>query len=270
MIVSVHYLIGVIQANHIHDYISQSRLQIIDWWPRTNATMLLLNLFLLFKLTTGVTAHMRLKVPDSRNPDDDMNPVNKFCGNFSPKPKVTYEAGKSFTVEIEGYSPHGGGGCAFSLSYDNGKTFTVIHVTGTDCPATKKYSITIPQDAPSCDQCIFAWSWVPVESGLPQHYMGCADIKIKGTQSGNSYPGITLPPVNLEEEDNYNADIHKWHHNNPKGNTLPWINAMKYFGALAGGGSVSGRTSNSGGNSAGHSSDNLSGRSTRRKCNGNY
>src|SRR5947207_3219484 len=59
-------------------------------------------------------------------------------------------------------APHGGGTCQFALSYDNGKTFTVIHSIEGGCPldaVMNKYTIKIPDNAPSAERARFAWTW---------------------------------------------------------------------------------------------------------------
>jgi len=59
-------------------------------------------------------------------------------------------------------APHGGGSCQFSLSYDNGVTFKVIHSIEGGCPldaVMNKYSVKIPESAPAAERALFAWTW---------------------------------------------------------------------------------------------------------------
>ena len=59
-------------------------------------------------------------------------------------------------------APHGGGSCQFSLSYDNGATFNVIHSIEGGCPldaVMNKYTVPIPDNAPAADRALFAWTW---------------------------------------------------------------------------------------------------------------
>ncbi|KAJ1948002.1 hypothetical protein EC988_005353, partial [Linderina pennispora] len=53
-----------------------------------------------------------------------------LCKHTTPfaTPSATWSAGQSVTVSFApGGAPHGGGHCEFSLSYDGGKTFVVVH-----------------------------------------------------------------------------------------------------------------------------------------------
>ncbi len=192
---------------------------------------MLLILFFLYPLFSSVMAHIKLKSPEPRQPTYDTEPSKTFCGTYSEKtPSVTFTAGSSINVELSTGAEHGGGGCAFSLSYDKGKTFTVIQITDEKCPIVKNYAVTIPQNAPSCEHCIFAWSWVPVMSGQPEHYMSCVDIKIQGTGSGSGISGVQLQPVNM-------VGGTTWH----QAKTAPWVNEKSFFGNMAGGGSYNGQ-----------------------------
>jgi hypothetical protein len=59
-------------------------------------------------------------------------------------------------------APHGGGSCQFSLSYDNGVTFKVIHSIEGGCPldaVMNKYTVPIPTSAPAAERALFAWTW---------------------------------------------------------------------------------------------------------------
>jgi hypothetical protein len=114
-------------------------------------------------------------------------------------------------VELKGTATHQGGGCVFSLSYDEGKTFT--------------YQVPLPKEAPSCDSCIFAWSWVPVLGGQPEHFMDCADIKITGGSSGSTLSGIALPKTNMEGGPKFFG--------NAGGNTGNWVESTELFGSMA-------------------------------------
>jgi hypothetical protein len=88
---------------------------------------------------------------------------------------------------------HSGGTCEFSLSYDGGKSFGVIGTYKKSCPDSKftlnalccqkaklketvlvfyAWPITIPEEAPACEECIFAWSWINA-SGRYEFYSKC-------------------------------------------------------------------------------------------------
>jgi hypothetical protein len=89
--------------------------------------------------------------------------------------------------------PHGGGSCQFSLSYDNGVTFNVIHSVVGGWPLNdtmNTYKVKIPDNAPGAMRVLFAWTWfnrqglryTPLSfEGLTLHremYMNCALVNI--------------------------------------------------------------------------------------------
>ncbi|KAJ2551240.1 hypothetical protein GGH95_005951, partial [Coemansia sp. RSA 1836] len=112
---------------------------------------------------------------------------------------------------------HSGGNCEFSMSYDNGKTFAVIHrelrycflgakpASLTNTATILSYTFSLPSDLPSSDKAVFAWSWVNA-SGNREFYMNCVDVAIKGGSSSSytgpqmviaNYPGYpTIPEFN--------------------------------------------------------------------------
>lgn len=108
------------------------------------------------------------------------------------------------TVDFEqGGAAHGGGHCQFSLSYDGGKTFVVVHEELKYCffghqsssnqAEILKYSFQLPKDLPSSQKAVFAWSWVNA-IGNREFYMNCADVAIKGTS--DSYTGKSMVVAN--------------------------------------------------------------------------
>ncbi|KAJ2444659.1 hypothetical protein GGI03_007799, partial [Coemansia sp. RSA 2337] len=124
-----------------------------------------------------------------------------------PTAAATWTAGQSVTVKFNpsGVS-HSGGHCEFSISYDSGKTFAVIHrelqycfvgkqPSGTtNTVSVNSYTFNLPSDLPSSDKAIFAWSWVNA-SGNREFYMNCADIAITGSTS-KSYTGTEMVIAN--------------------------------------------------------------------------
>lgn len=114
-----------------------------------------------------------------------MAPSQQICQGKPAGPVVRrLTAGEKVSMQFAtGGATHGGGGCQFSLSYDAGNSFIVIHTTDRACPTVPTVEITIPASAPSCDKCILAWSWIPVLSGGPEFYMNCIDVSITGTAS---------------------------------------------------------------------------------------
>lgn len=155
-------------------------------------------------------AHMRMDAPvPRRSPlstyaqrtntvDYDLSsPLNADgsnfpCKRYTAEPVVnSYSAGGVIPVTIGGSANHNGGHCQFAISYDNGKTWTVLLTVVRDCIKTQfSYQVPIPLGAPSCTNCVFAWTWINA-SGNREYYMNCADIAIQGgTQSGYSAPEL--------------------------------------------------------------------------------
>jgi hypothetical protein len=162
-----------------------------------------------FALLGLVKAHMELKYPaprlsqyagiwDYTQIDYDMNaPLNmkgnQLCqGKPAMQATATFNAGQSFTAEIVGAAPHGGGHCQFALSYDNGANWVVIADALRTCPLAGNYPVTIPATAPASDKVVFAWTWINAV-GNREYYMNCADIIIRNPAgSGGSITGKKL------------------------------------------------------------------------------
>ncbi|KAI1329366.1 hypothetical protein F5Y16DRAFT_108042 [Xylariaceae sp. FL0255] len=94
---------------------------------------------------------------------------------------ATYAPGQSSTIELEGSASHGGGSCQISLSYDQGKTFTVIQSIIGNCPTSAggSFPFTIPSDAQT-GPAVLSWSWVN-KIGNREFYQNCASITIGGS-----------------------------------------------------------------------------------------
>jgi len=71
---------------------------------------------------------------------------------------ATFAPGGTYNFTITGGAAHGGGSCQASLSYDGGKTFTVIESIIGGCPLSSNYDFTVPSDA-QAGEAIFAWTW---------------------------------------------------------------------------------------------------------------
>ncbi|PIA19745.1 hypothetical protein COEREDRAFT_79025 [Coemansia reversa NRRL 1564] len=115
-----------------------------------------------------------------------------------PKPAASWTAGQSVTVKLApGGAAHGGGHCQFSLSYDGGKSFVVVHEVLEQCfganQAQRDFTFQLPGKLPSSDKAVFAWTWVNA-IGNREFYMNCADVSIKG--SGSSYTGKEMTIAN--------------------------------------------------------------------------
>ncbi|KAJ1650255.1 hypothetical protein IWQ61_008895 [Dispira simplex] len=126
--------------------------------------------------------------------DQVQQPMCKYNTPY-PKPVATYQAGSSISVDFTpGGAIHGGGHCQFSLSYDGGKTFVVLHTILDKCFSSRlHYDVPIPKDAPPSDKVVFAWTWVNA-IGNREFYMNCADIAVKG---GNPRGQITGPKMTV-------------------------------------------------------------------------
>ncbi|KAK3344196.1 hypothetical protein B0T25DRAFT_320455 [Lasiosphaeria hispida] len=91
---------------------------------------------------------------------------------------ATFAPGSTHNMTITGGAAHGGGSCQAALSYDGGKTFTVIKSIVGGCPLSSNYDFTIPDDAQG-GNALFAWTWYN-ELGNREFYMNCAPITIGG------------------------------------------------------------------------------------------
>ena len=94
---------------------------------------------------------------------------------------------RSYKLIITGGAIHNGGSCQISLSYDQGKSWTVIHSYIGECPVQtgeSSYDFTVPTDAPPGDA-LFGWSWFN-KVGNREMYMNCAVVTIGGGSGGGS------------------------------------------------------------------------------------
>ncbi|GAA5958886.1 hypothetical protein JCM21900_002268 [Sporobolomyces salmonicolor] len=178
------------------------------------------NVLALAALGAGlVQAHMQLQYPppinseyDPQTPQADIdysmtspllaNGSNYPCKGYNTpeaystlKPVATLKAGTDFEIEFApGGANHGGGSCQFSISYDQGETFAVIHSIIGGCPLELNYSVPIPSDLPSATSATFAWTWFN-EIGNREEYMNCAIVDIDGS-SDTSFTGPGLYRAN--------------------------------------------------------------------------
>lgn len=84
-----------------------------------------------------------------------------LLGSDKASPVATWQAGQTYNMTIAGGANHNGGSCQAALSFDSGKTFTVIHSYIGACPVagTSSLKFTLPADTPSAQDAIFAWTW---------------------------------------------------------------------------------------------------------------
>ncbi|KAJ1931169.1 hypothetical protein FBU59_006808, partial [Linderina macrospora] len=183
----------------------------------------------LMTLAAAATAHMQITYPCPRfspncattptlPPGESLNydmasPIGSggsiiapLCHSSTPWPQVNekWTAGQSITVKFaQGGAAHGGGHCEFSLSYDGGKTFVVIHqelkycfvgsASNSNTAGINSYTFNLPSELPGTDHAVFAWSWVNA-IGNREFYMDCADVSISG--SSKSYTGKEMTIAN--------------------------------------------------------------------------
>ncbi|KAL7819753.1 lytic polysaccharide monooxygenase [Trichoderma gracile] len=106
----------------------------------------------------------------------------KLLGTPEGKSVATWAPGGSYGFTITGSANHGGGSCQASLSYDQGKTWKVIHSYVGGCPPQQdsNWNFTVPTDAPAGDA-LFAWTWFN-QIGNREMYMNCAAVTIGGSK----------------------------------------------------------------------------------------
>ena len=152
----------------------------------------LLNSLLLALASLPVTlAHMRMSNPPPiRSPEegvdvdyDQTSPLGTYpCKGYQTLPGhksvLNIAAGSNVPVKyvstalwcvnhsITGGASHDGGSCQFSLSYDQGQSFKVVHSVIGGCPLKLSYDVPIPSGAPS-GEALFAWSWNNRLAGQP-------------------------------------------------------------------------------------------------------
>ncbi|CAG8569026.1 5129_t:CDS:1 [Ambispora leptoticha] len=190
-------------------------------------------------LSDGVLAHSSMKYPLPRgHPLNPQAPKKDYacitaplnggpdcpkkpfpCGGYPVDTKVTQVFHAGEVINVKFYNPnfpgkltpadtkrdqarHNGGLCEFSLSYDGGKSYTVIATYHRTCPDIFfDWKVKIPEAAPSCDtrgKCIFSWSWIDA-NGNREFYQNCADVKIVGNAT-KPLPVIDITRANLPPE----------------------------------------------------------------------
>ncbi|OAA54889.1 hypothetical protein ISF_08160 [Cordyceps fumosorosea ARSEF 2679] len=107
-----------------------------------------------------------------------------------------WAAGSKQSLSIDGGAWHNGGSCQASLSYDKGKTWTVIHSWLGSCPVgpgSSSYDFSVPADA-AAGEAVFAWSWFN-KVGNREMYMNCAVVNIKAGSGGGGGPAFSSRPA---------------------------------------------------------------------------
>ncbi|KAK0613623.1 hypothetical protein B0T14DRAFT_282519 [Immersiella caudata] len=97
-------------------------------------------------------------------------------GTPAGKPTAEFAPGGTYNFTIAGGAAHNGGSCQAALSYDGGKTFTVIESIIGDCPLRPSFDFTVPSDAQT-GTAIFSWTWFNAV-GNRELYQNCAAVTI--------------------------------------------------------------------------------------------
>lgn len=118
-------------------------------------------------------------------------------GTPAGKATASYRPGGSYSFKVTGGAPHGGGSCQVSLSYDQGKTFTVIQSIIGGCPLEASYPFTVPDDAPE-GEALWAWTWQNT-IGNREQYMNCAVVTISKSAAKREAEAVEAPVENKEK-----------------------------------------------------------------------
>ncbi|KAJ1642557.1 hypothetical protein LPJ64_005605 [Coemansia asiatica] len=135
-----------------------------------------------------------------------------------PTPAALWTAGEQVNIQFNTWgSPHSGGHCEWSVSYDGGNSFVVVHRVLQHCfydsdnKLQTMFNFTLPADLPGSDTAVFAWTWVNA-MGNREFYMNCADVKIQGSSPSFTGPKMTILnypdyPTVPEFEGNYTIGL---------------------------------------------------------------
>lgn len=109
----------------------------------------------------------------------------RLLGTPQAQSVAEWMAGEPNSMTITGNTPHSGGSCQASLSFDSGKSWKVIHSYISNCPVMgdSSYQFTLPSDTPA-GQALFAWTWFN-NVGNREMYMNCAVITVKAAASSH-------------------------------------------------------------------------------------
>jgi hypothetical protein len=135
------------------------------------------------KFTTDVDYSMTSPLAAS-GADFPCKGYHKLVGTPQAQSVVTWTPGQTYKMTITGGTPHNGGSCQASLSFDGGSTWKVIHSYVGNCPVMGEsgYDFVVPTDTPA-GNALFAWSWFN-QVGNREMYMNCASVTIGGGSGG--------------------------------------------------------------------------------------
>lgn len=124
---------------------------------------------------------------------------NHVLGTPEGAVTATFAQGHVYNFTIVGTAFHGGGSCQASLSYDGGKTFTVVQSIIGNCPVfgSGNFDFTVPADAPTGDA-VFAWTWFN-NIGNREMYMNCAAVTITGSAGRKRRIGEYAEPASKRD-----------------------------------------------------------------------
>lgn len=170
------------------------------------------NLAILLVFATKIQSHLLLSYPPAlryigntyityENADYSLtSPLNSDGSNFPCKgyqsdlgslpgtSVATWDTGSLHNFTLLGSATHNGGSCQASISYDSGKTFTVLNSYIGGCPILSppggSFDFQIPSDAPT-GNALFAWTWFN-SIGNREMYMNCASVTINGGTKGET------------------------------------------------------------------------------------
>ncbi|KAL0636935.1 hypothetical protein Q9L58_004037 [Maublancomyces gigas] len=197
--------------------------------------MRLLTFTFLSLLTALVSGHARIKTPKPLNaPAEDPTgnaynaPLSATGSDFPCKnlhtqsgidktPTESWIAGSVALFEILGHvtagegalAAHSGGSCQASISFDNGRSFRVLHTYHGGCPRDVPYNsnlagpnqtftFSVPPQAKS-GPALFSWTWIAVSGNRDEFYMDCAAVEItgSGTSTLDDYPNMYVGEMNI-------------------------------------------------------------------------
>ncbi|KAI9474927.1 hypothetical protein BX667DRAFT_507203 [Coemansia mojavensis] len=185
-------LLHICAALLCYSVVILAHMEVINPCPRYNA-----NGVNCPQLPPGETLDWNTNAPIASN----MVKLQPICKHATPwpTPAAYWKAGTPVFVEFSTHgSPHDGGHCEWSLSYDHGQTFVVVHRKLSYCfysdenQLVTNYTFTLPADVPNSDSAILMWSWVNA-MGNREFYTNCADIAISGSTSASfTGPQVTI------------------------------------------------------------------------------
>ncbi|QUC21080.1 uncharacterized protein UV8b_05323 [Ustilaginoidea virens] len=115
---------------------------------------------------------------------------HKLVGTPQGQPVATWSPGGSYSMTITGQTPHNGGSCQASLSFDGGRTWKVLHSYVGNCPVmgASTYPFSLPRDTPA-GKALFAWTWFN-KVGNREMYMNCASVTVAAGGSDDRARGM--------------------------------------------------------------------------------